>query len=362
MKLRILHTEASCGWGGQEIRILDEAAGLIARGHDIQLATSSEALIAAAAEQRGIPVSRLPINRRRIGSLRVLIRLIHAIAPQVIVTHSSTDSWLVSIATRLMRTKPAIVRVRHISAPVKPGALTDWLYRRVPTRVVTTGESLRQQLIADLGLDPSRIVSIPTGVDLARFQPGDQAAARRRLGLPGGPLIGIVATLRSWKGHRFLLAAMADRQLADAGLVIVGDGPQSEALQREVLRLGLSDRVVFAGRQDDVVAWMQAFDVFALPSTANEGVPQALMQAMACGIPVVTTPVGAILELVEDGKSGLIVPAEDPGALAAAIARLLGDQGIATRISVAGRRHVEENYTAKGMLDAMEAVLRECLG
>ncbi len=360
-RLRVLHTEASSGWGGQEIRILDEAAGLIARGHDVQLATPAAATIASEAEKRGIPVHRLPLDRRWPGSLMSLIRLIRRIAPHVIVTHSSTDSWLVSLGTRVIGAPLPIVRTRHISAPVRPGALNRWLYGRVPARVVTTGESLRRQLIADLGLDPERLVSIPTGVDLTRFQPGDRIAARRQLGFADGQLIGIVATLRSWKGHRFLLRAMIDAALANARLAVVGDGPQAGALAEETKRLGLSDRVVFAGRQDDVEPWIQAFDVFVLPSLANEGVPQALMQAMACGVPVITTPVGAIEELVTDGETGLVVPPEDPEALAVAISRLLADRDLAGRLSAAARRHVEKNFGATAMLDAMEAVLAEAV-
>jgi glycosyltransferase involved in cell wall biosynthesis len=358
-KLRILHTEASSGWGGQEIRILDEAAGLIARGHDVQLAAPAGAMIVEEAEKRGIPIHRLSIDRRRIRSLRALSRLIETIAPQVIVTHSSTDSWLVSVATTMMRAASTVVRMRHVSTPVRPGALNRWLYGRVPARVISTGESLRRELIASLGLDPAHVVSIPTGVDLDRFRHGDQTVARQKLGLANGTMVGIVATLRSWKGHRFLLAAMTDPALANARLVIVGDGPQTEALQKEVTKLGLGGRVTFAGRQDDVVPWMRALDVFALPSTSNEGVPQALMQAMACAVPVVTTSVGAIPELVSDGKTGLIVRPESANALAAALARILGDRDLASRLSEAGRRHVEENYTARAMLDEMEGVLTE---
>jgi glycosyltransferase involved in cell wall biosynthesis len=120
--------------------------------------------------------------------------------------------------------------------------------------------------------------------------------------------------------------------------------------------------VTFAGRRDDVVPWLRAFDVFALPSTANEGVPQALMQAMASGLPVVTTPVGAIGELVTEDVTGLMVPPEEPRALAAALARLLSDGDLATRLADAGRRHVEAKFGRTAMLDAMERVLAEAGG
>jgi glycosyltransferase involved in cell wall biosynthesis len=110
--------------------------------------------------------------------------------------------------------------------------------------------------------------------------------------------VGIVATLRSWKGHRHLLEAFAG--LADRGarLLVVGDGPQREALGLLAGRLGIAGRVRFAGNQADVAPWLQALDLFCLPSYANEGVPQALMQAMACGLPVISTPVGSI-EIVQ---------------------------------------------------------------
>ena len=119
----------------------------------------------------------------------------------------------------------------------------------------------------------------------------------------------------------------------------------------------LSERVVFSGRQDEVVPWLQALDVFALPSTANEGVPQALMQAMACAIPVVATPIGAIGELVRDGETGLLVQPQDVGALAGATARLLSDPDLAQSLGALGRKFVEKHFTNANMLDAMEALL-----
>jgi glycosyltransferase involved in cell wall biosynthesis len=357
--MKILHTEASKGWGGQEIRILDEAEGLRARGHDVQLAAPMEATIFEAAKRRAIPVHAIALDRRRLGSLRALRALIGEFQPDVIVSHSSSDSWLVAAATRFLNPKPAIVRLRHISGPVARGPLNRWLYGRVPARVVTTGVAINNMLIERLSLDPAHVVAIPTGTDLDRFKPSDRAAARAALGLPiDAKLIGIVATLRSWKGHRFLVSAMTDPRLADARLVLVGDGPQEPALSAQIAELGLGERVMLAGRQDDVRPWLHALDVFVLPSTGNEGLPQALMQAMACELPVVTTAAGAIPELVRDGDNGLVVPAGNPAALAEAIARILDDPTLAGRLAAAGRREVEQKHTKTAMLDAMEGVFR----
>lgn len=354
--LRILHTEASKGWGGQEIRILEESAGLRRRGHDVRLATPQNAPIFAAAERRGIPVHALPLDRRRPGPTIALARLIVALRPDVLVTHSSSDSWLAALATRLPGASVPIVRVRHLSTRAAPGPLNRWLYGRVPSRVVTTGEAIRKALVASLKLTPDRVRSIPTGIDVERFVPGDRVAARARLKLPQDEtLIGIVATLRNWKGHRYLIEALRkDPRLSRARLIIVGAGPQEEILREQAE--GLGERVIFAGQQDDVVPWMHASDVFALPSTGNEGVPQALVQAMACRLPVISTPVGAIPEIVHDGDTGLLVPPADVKALADAIVRLQADSALAARLAAAGRAFVTEHLTIAAMLDAMEAL------
>jgi glycosyltransferase involved in cell wall biosynthesis len=358
--MRILHTEASKGWGGQEIRILDEAAGFIARGHDVHVAAPADAPIIAAAEARGIPSHAVSVDRKNARSLRALARLISEFKPNVIVTHSSSDSWLAGAFHRFVHRRPAIVRLRHISTPVARGLQNRWLYGRAPRRVVTTGEAIRTMLIERLKLDPMHVVSIPTGTDLGRFRPGDKTAARATLGLPANkPIVGIVATLRSWKGHRFLVSAMSDPRLAGAHLVIVGDGPQNDNLKQQIETLGLQERISLAGRHDNVVPWLQAFDIFALPSTGNEGVPQALMQAMACELPVVTTRAGAIPELAHDEKTALIVPTEDSDALAANIDRLLRDGELGRKLGQAARAKVEKSYSRDGMLDAMADVFRQ---
>ncbi len=325
-RLRVLHTESSLGWGGQEIRVLTEARGVVRRGHEVTLAAPAHSRIFQAAPEYGVDAVALPIAKKSARGLFAMTRLLRNRSFDVVNTHSSTDSWLTALATRLQSIAPPIVRTRHISAPVPRNFATTWLYTQATQRIVTTGEQLRLQVIAETGARPERVESIPTGIDLDRFRPGDRREARAALGLDREAiLIGIVATLRSWKGHRFLFEAVAS--LADPGvrLAVVGDGPQREALQSAARELAIADRVHFAGNQADVAPWMRAFDLFCLPSYANEGVPQALMQAMACALPVVTTPVGSIGEIVQDGETGRLVAPQDAAALRAAIEDLLRD-------------------------------------
>src|SRR5262249_7469575 len=150
------------------------------------------------AKRRRIPVYPVALDRRRPSSLAALRALIREVAPDVVVSHSSSDSWLVALATRFLRPRPAIVRLRHISGRVASGRMNRWLYGRVPARVVTTSAALAKMLIETLALDPARVIAVPTGTDLERFKPGDRERARTELRLPSdAKLIGIVATLRS---------------------------------------------------------------------------------------------------------------------------------------------------------------------
>jgi glycosyltransferase involved in cell wall biosynthesis len=364
--LSIAHTEASAGWGGQEIRILTEAAGMRARGHEVVLLAAAGSRIVEEAPRFGVPVTALPIGRKRPAGLVAMTRALVPRQFDVVNAHSSTDSWLAALACAWLRARgrraPALVRTRHVSVAVPDDPATRWLYRRAMVRTITTGEALREQLLRDNGLDPDRVESVPTGIDASRYGAIAKGDARRALGLPvDAPLVGIVATLRSWKGHRHLVEALSRMRRRDARLVVVGDGPQREALQAQVRSLGVGDRVTFAGQQHDVAPWLGALDVVALPSYANEGVPQALLQAMFARVPVVTTDAGAIPEIARDGDTATVVPRENPAALAAALDALLDDP--ARGAAQAGRAFafVAPRYGIERMLDRMEGAFRRAI-
>jgi len=360
--MHIVHTESSQGWGGQEIRILEEAAGMRARGHRVTVIAPARARIHAEAQRRGLEAVDLPIDRKRPRGVLALRGWLAANRADVVNTHSSTDSWLVALACALLGAPPPVVRTRHVSAPVPDNAATRWLYTGATRHIVTTGASLRQQLIDANRFAPERVSSVPTGIPLERFAPGDQAAARAVTGLPADwTIVGIVATLRSWKGHRYLLEALARLPQPSLGLAIVGDGPQREALEAQVRELGLSARVWMAGDQRDVVPWLQSFDLFALPSYANEGVPQALVQAMLAGLACVTTAAGAIGEAAIDGETALVVPPQDAAALAEAIRLLAAEPGLRARLGAAAREHCSAHFGYDAMLDRMEAVFRDAV-
>lgn len=362
--MRILHTESSCGWGGQEVRILTESAGMIRRGHDVTLACPPHAVIAREALRMNLPLITLPIEKKRVRGVKAVRALIGERRFDVINTHSSTDSWLTALACASLSEPPPIVRTRHISTPIPKGFASRWVYMRAAARVVTTGEALRDSLAREYGFDPRRMVSIPTGIDVERFSPGDRGEARRLLGLEGdGPLLGIVATLRKAKGHHLLLDALAAMRAAGESvprLVIVGDGPQRANLEAQVARLDLETAVRMVGNRADVLPWLRSLDVFVLP-TLHEGVPQALAQAMATGLCCVTTPVGGIPEIAEDGRSALFVKPDDVASLAEGMRRVLGDDALRAALGAGARASAVDRCSDEHMLDRMEALFREVI-
>lgn len=339
---------------------------MIARGHSVELACPSDARIFAEAPRYGVHANALPIARKRPLGLLALTRFLSKHPVDVIDSHSSTDTWLSALACGALQIRgkrpPVLVRTRHISTAVPRDAMTRWLYTSATAEIVTTGETIRTHLVRDLGVPAGRVTSVPTGIDTRRFTPGNRLAARRGLGLPSDvPLIGIVATLRSWKGHRFLIDAVPLLAHRDAEVLVVGEGPQREALSLQIAELGLTRRVRLVGNQNDVVPWLTALDVFALPSYANEGVPQALLQAMLVGVPCVTTDAGAIGEAAIADCTALVVARQNAVALAAGIDRLLGDFALAQRLASAARERALSGFSLDAMLDRMEAVLARAI-
>ena len=336
------------------MRIVKEAQGMQEMGHEVSILCPAEAQIGDLAKEHGLSVTILPIGRKKIPAIFTLLHWLKSNTPDVINTHSSTDSWLVALATRLMKKRPAIVRTRHISAPISDTFSSRWLYTKSCDHIVTTGENLRQTLISTNHFPASHITSVRTGIDLGYFQAKDKEASREKLGINKDAfIIGIVATLRSWKGHRYLIRAFNQFSEQNSQLIIVGDGPQWDALHELVKTLKLQDRVIFSGRQNNIADWLNAMDLYCLPSYANEGVPQALMQSQACGLPAVTTLTGSINEAVIADETAIIVEPRDSGEILNAIESLQHDKQRLSSMAEKAQKHAKINFSRQQMLDKM---------
>lgn len=175
--------------------------------------------------------------------------------------------------------------------------------------------------------------------------------------------MGILATMRSWKGHTYLLEAWQTltKDFPDWQLLMVGDGPQRQALEQQVVAMGLADSVIFLGNRDDVPDCLNSMDLFVLPSYGNEGVPQSIMQAMACGLPVVSTNVGAIDEAVVNEQTGYLIEPKNTALLEQKLRQLMGDDVLRARFSEAALKRASEQFGADIMLDKMTTIFRNSL-
>jgi glycosyltransferase involved in cell wall biosynthesis len=356
---RILHTESSRGWGGQEVRVFAELEWMRARGHWVALAAPHESVIAKQALKAGIPFyplhthkALLPFEVVRMAAWLIANRV------DVVNTHSSNDGWLAGLATRLAL-RPMLIRSRHIEVDYPNRFWSGLAFRTLPHHVITTSGQIAHRLSEELQVPSSRVTCVATGVDLARFNPDVPGTLRQELGLTQEvALVGMISVLRSWKGHAtFLDAAM--KLLADGKrrvhFIIAGDGPARAEWTEKIKEEPWRNHVTLLGHRDDVPNILASLDVLVLPSYAHEGIPQIILQAQAMSCAVVATTIGGIPEVVENGVTGLLIPPRDADALAKKNSALLDDPALAAYLGRNARAHIEKSYS----LDAMGERLLE---
>lgn len=238
--------------------------------------------------------------------------------------------------------------------------LECWL-SRAADGVCANAEAVRKLCIEEEGSAPGRTFVVRNGLDLDRF---DRLAAQP-LDAPvpeGAPLVAVVANLWPVKGHRTLLDAVARvvTALPRAHFALVGDGPERAFLQQRIVDLGLGRNVTLLGTRYDVPAILARAQAFCLPSR-GEGLPNALMEAMAAGLPAIGTAVGGVPELIEDGVTGALAPADDPAALAEKIAWVLSDSRRAGAMGARGRAKIRSELSLEQLAQGHGAVYRAVL-
>ncbi len=362
--INILHTEWSKGWGGQEMRVVAESVSFRERGYQVTIACQPDSLILPHAQEAGIPVIPLAQKKgfRPAGVLKAM-RIIRAYRIDVVHTHSSVDAWNFGLAARLLGVP--VVRSRHLSTRVNRTPLSYLLYMKLADRVITSGQAIKDAMVKRNRMRPEQIVSIPAGIDEARFSPSvDTAGVRKEFGLHDGDfVVGIVAGLRSWKGQDYLIEAVAQlrRQGVPVKLLIVGAGPQEALLRRMIHDKGLDGVAIMTGHRRDIPSLMKAMQCLALPSTANEATSQVLPQAMAMKVAVIATDVGGLAEVVIDHDTGLLVPLRDANALAAAIRWIYEHPEEARQMAERGYHHALANFTFDRMIERTEQVYLDVL-
>lgn len=366
-RLRIAHVVLSLDAGGLERIVVDLVGAARRAGHQpLVICLERPGTLAPRASELGAHV--LALGKRpglRPGLVPQLRSIFRRFRPDVVHSHQVAALCYAGPAARLARV-PAVVHTEH-GKHYAARTRTRWLGRASglwAERFFCVSQEIADD-VRDLKVAArAKVHFLPNGIDPRPFSdPFDRDAARTRLGIgPRDPLVGTVGRLTEIKCHDVLLHGFA--RLAstrrDARLLLVGDGPRRAELESLAAAIGISNRVHFAGYQADPENYLRLMDVFALTSR-SEGMPLAVIEAWAAGVPVVATRVGGLPGMIEDGRTGLLIPPHDDAAVAAALARVLDEPSLGDRLRQAGREEFDRAYHLDAMAARYERHYRELL-
>jgi glycosyltransferase involved in cell wall biosynthesis len=345
---------------GAAIQLRDLALGLARRGVQVTVATAPSRHWAD--HLAGSRIDYEPIPMKRAWNPRAVWRLARVVRRrriQVIHAHKGRARTIALLAG-LIGPRPALILNRGVSFPLTPWNRYGYTSRRV-NAIVAVCEAIKRDLVAS-GVPAEKVHVIYSGTDVARFHPTvDGSGIRREIGLGPEHFVVTQIGVRSWRGWSELLEAMARvaPQNDRARLLYVGaPAPRIPEVLDRARERGLGGRVTVLGHRSDVPQILAASDVVVDASWAGLGITGSLREALACARPVIGTNLAGMPELIDDGRTGLLVPPRDPEALAQAIAKLANDPAWRREIGQAGRARVEHRFSLEAKLEATEALYR----
>ena len=355
-----IHVDTARTWRGGQNQVLLTVLGLRARGHRAALVAHPRGeLFRRVADGRDLyPIAqKTELDLHAAWNLSCLLR---DLQPDVVHAHDAHAVTLAVLARSLTGLVTSRLMVsRRVDFHVGKNAASRWIYRQVD-RFLCASSAIQSILIED-GIPASRTRVVYEGIDLARITAAPPVDAHAEFGLPAGaPIVGNVAALVPHKGQRYLVdaAARVVQTIPGARFLVVGDGELETRLSRQLKQLGLEGHVILTGFRSDVLSLHKSFDLFVM-SSLTEGLGTSVLDAMACGRPVVGTKAGGIPESISDGQTGLLVPVRDAPALAEAIIRLLRDPSLSRAFGNAGRNRVRDLFSAERMVDETVACYSE---
>ncbi len=372
--IRVTFVIGSLAMGGAEAQLVRLANGLdrrrfrpsiicLWRGGELEGILSPDVSVTAIDLTR---VSHRFIRSRVILAIRIFATLIHSLRrqrPDVVHAYLPTAYVLGSLAAWILRI-PLIVAGRRGLTSFEIYGVARWrrlaqLANRAIDVHICNSRAVRDWAIAKEGIPMERTRVIHNGIDVPAMVPAFQLPEGWE---SAGPKAAMVANLIRYKGHREVLqaAAVVIKRHPSFRLVLIGDGPERTALMNLVQDLGIVDSITFAGSRGDAATLVQAFD-FTILGSSEEGFPNALMESMACAVPVVATAVGGVPELVEDGTHGRLVPYGDPDVMAEAISWMIEHPEERRLMGEKARQWIADRFSTERMVSATQAAYEELL-
>ncbi|MBM3770970.1 MAG: glycosyltransferase [Acidimicrobiia bacterium] len=359
-----LHIDTARTWRGGQNQVLLTVNGLRALGQRAALVAhpDGELRLRAAEGLELIPLA--PRTEMDLTAAWRLSRVIRRLGPNVVHAHDSHAVAMAALALSMTtaRPTPALVASRRVDFHLQGNSLSRWKNRQVDC-FIAASEAIREMLVSD-GVPRDRTVTVHEGIDIDRIVATPPVNVHETLWLPHhAPLVGNVAALVPHKGQRYLIDAahLVRREIPDARFVIFGEGELREQLEHIVHEHHLEKHVLLPGFRADVIGCVKGLDLFVM-SSVTEGLGTSLLDAMACGKPIVATRTGGIPEVVTDGVTGVLVPPRDAPGLARAIVSLLNDEPRRQRYGQAGLERVRERFTVDRMVADTAAVYARLMG
>jgi glycosyltransferase involved in cell wall biosynthesis len=355
------------GGGGGERIAASVTASLDPDVFDRTLCVTRPSSGEALEELRAAGVTVIELERRRRyepSAWLPLVRHVRRAGADILHSHKFGSNAWSAVAAPILRI-PTLVTHEHswAFAGDRRRILVDrYVVAPRAAAMVAVSELDARRMTEIVRIPPAKIRVIPNGVELAPA--GDRSLLRRELGLDEQvPVVGFVGSLRPEKRVDLIVDAAASlvRSGRRLRLVLVGSGPEKEGLRRRAAEAGIDADVSFLGYRPDAVSLAAGFDVAVL-SSDREGAPLAVLEYMGLGLAIVSTRVGGVPELVEDGTHGLLVPPGDAGALAEAIGRVLDDAALRERLGAAAAARQVERYSLEATTRAVERLYLELLG
>jgi glycosyltransferase involved in cell wall biosynthesis len=364
----VLHVAGSAGWAGGEVYLVTLAGALDRARFRLGVVVPEPGPLVDRLRALGVPTALVPLAERLVNpaALWALARQFRRQRPAIVQSHGARSNVYTRLAARLAGV-PVVLSTVHNSLfdyEVSPARRRAYVAAErwtsgLADRVIAVSGAVARDLVQRYGLPAGKVVVVRNGIDADAFRPArTPEAVRAELGLgPAARPIGVAARMTEQKGHVHLLDALpaVAARVPDVACVLIGDGPLRGALEARARALGVLERCRFTGARSDVADLVAALELVVLPSR-SEGLPFALLEAMALGRPVVATAVGGCPEVVDEGRTGLLVPAGDPAALAGAIWRLLERPEEARAMGARGADRVRAEFTLARMVGGLEAL------